>query len=58
LICWSKLLQQIDAMDILHTDDKVYYLPLEQNALEKISHDSLALRESKYVNVMQFLIQK
>jgi hypothetical protein len=34
-ICWSKLLQQIDAMDILHTDDKVYYLPLEQNALEK-----------------------
>ncbi len=35
LICWSKLLQQIDVMDILHTDDKVYYLPLEQNALEK-----------------------
>jgi hypothetical protein len=35
LICWSKLLQQIDVMDILHTADKVYYLPLEQNALEK-----------------------
>jgi hypothetical protein len=42
-------------MDILHTNDKIYYLPLEQNALEKIWHDSLALTESKYVNVMQFL---
>jgi hypothetical protein len=35
LIYWSKLLQQIDVMGILHTDDKVYYLPLEQNAFEK-----------------------
>jgi len=50
LISWSKLLQQIHAMDILHTDDKVYYLPLEQNALEK---NMAWLTSSKGVKISQ-----